>query len=137
MTYDYSDECISDFHKEVYGYRPTHDYMVEWNSSSPTQKQKVWDEYARINEININKAKAKETIAIVQFNKRIKEIMYFGAGDRETALRWISQSEKFSDEQDVEHFVWKQGILFTDYGKKLLKDFLSIVKFERSKTCHL
>ena len=53
-----------------------------------------------------------------------------GAGDRLTALRWITGQEKFYHGQDVEGFVWEQGILFTDYGKKLAKELLTIVKYE-------
>ena len=56
--------------------------------------------------------------------------MYFGAGDRKTALSWITGQETFYHSQDVEHFVWEQGILFTQYGKKLIEDLLGIVEYK-------
>jgi hypothetical protein len=43
---------------------------------------------------------------------------------------WISGTETFYHSQDVEHFVWEQGILFTDYGKQLVKDLCEIVEYE-------
>jgi len=130
MAYDYSDDCISDFHKEVYGFRPTQAYMEEWNTLSPNQKQKVWDEYARVSEIQMIESKAQEERDIVKFEDRITDVMNIGAGDRKTALRWISDQETFYHEQDVEHFVWQQGVLFTSYGRQLIKDLLAIVKYE-------
>ena len=52
-----------------------------------------------------------------------------GAGNRITALRWMTSTETFYLEQDVEHWVWNQGILFTDYGRELVKELCTIVEF--------
>lgn len=130
MSYDYSDDCISDFHKEVYGFRPSFEYMQEWNASSPSQKQKVWDEYARINEIQMIEAKEQEERDIEKFEARIQDVISIGAGNRKTALEWIADSETFYHSQDVEHFVWQQGVLFTPYGRQLIKDLLMVVKYK-------
>lgn len=130
MSYDYSDDCISDFHKEVYGFRPSSEYMQEWNASSPSQKQKVWDEYARINEIQMIEAKEKEEADIEKFEARIQDVINIGAGNRRTALKWIASSETFYHSQDVEHFVWQQGVLFTPYGRQLIKELEMVVKYK-------
>lgn len=130
MSYDYSDDCISDFHKEVYGHRPSSEYMQEWNASSPSQKQKVWDEYARINEIQMIESKAQEERDVAKFEDRVQDVINIGAGNRKTALKWITEGETFYHSQDVEHFVWEQGILFTTYGRNLIKELLSVVKYE-------
>jgi hypothetical protein len=50
-----------------------------------------------------------------------------GANDETTALRWLASSEEFNHYQDVEHFVWGYGILFTDYGRQLVKRIAEIV----------
>lgn len=130
MSYDYSDDCISDFHKEVYGHRPSSEYMQEWNASSPSQKQKVWDEYARINEIQMIESKAQEERDVAKFEDRVQDVINIGAGNRKTALKWITEGETFYHSQDVEHFVWEQGILFTPYGRNLIKELLEIVKYK-------
>ena len=41
----------------------------------------------------------------------------------------MTQDETFYHSQDVEHWVWKQGILFTDYGRELVKELEKIVEF--------
>lgn len=130
MSYDYSDDCISDFHKEVYGFRPTQGYMQEWNASSPSEKQKIWDEYARVNEIQMIESAAQEERDVAKFEDRVQDVINIGAGNRKTALKWIADSETFYHGQDVEHFVWQQGILFTGYGKQLIKDLLEVVKYK-------
>jgi len=52
-----------------------------------------------------------------------------GAGNRINALRWMTSTETFYHSQDVERWVWKQGILFTDYGRELVKELESIVEY--------
>ena len=57
-------------------------------------------------------------------------IIELGAGNRTNALLWMTSTETFYHIQDVEHFVWEQGILFTDYGKQLVKDLAEIVDYK-------
>jgi len=66
---------------------------------------------------------------VVEFKKLITNTIELGAGDEETALRWLTSSETFYSSQDVEHYVWDKGILFTDYGKELVNKLMNIVTF--------
>jgi len=50
-----------------------------------------------------------------------------------TALRWMTQGETFYHHQCVEHWVWNQGILFTDYGRELVKELMGIVEFVKEE----
>ena len=43
----------------------------------------------------------------------------------------MTQTETFHHIQDVEHFVWNRGILFTKYGKDLVKKLEKIVTYEQ------
>jgi len=128
--FDYSDDLISDYHKEVYGFRPTQAYMQEWNASSPSQKQKVWDEYGTAVDIQMHEAKEREQADVQKFEARIQDVINIGAANRTTALEWIADSETFYHGQDVEHFVWQQGFLCTNYGRRLVEDLLTVVKYE-------
>ena len=65
----------------------------------------------------------------LKFPKKFN-LIELGAGNYTNALLWIVSSETFYHEQDVEHFVWEQGILFTDYGKQLVKDLCKIVEYK-------
>ena len=71
-----------------------------------------------------------EAEAVERFEARIQDVIGLGAGDRKTALRWISSQETFYHEQSVEHFVWEQGVLFTDYGRKLVEELAEVVTYE-------
>ena len=130
MTFTYCDDLISDFHKDVYGYRPRESFWNEWETLTPTQKQTIWDEYDRVSELQVIETKAQEERDVAKFEDRVQDVINIGAGNRKTALKWIADSETFYHGQDVEHFVWQQGILFTGYGKQLIKDLLEIVNYE-------
>jgi hypothetical protein len=130
MTFTYCDDLISDFHKDVYGYRPRESFWNEWETLTPTQKQTIWDEYDRVSELQVIETKAQEERDVAKFEDRVQDVINIGAGNRKTALKWIADSETFYHGQDVEHFVWQQGILFTGYGKQLIKDLLEVVKYE-------
>ena len=130
MTFTYCDDLISDFHKDVYGYRPRESFWNEWETLTPTQKQTIWDEYDRVSELQVIETKAQEERDVAKFEDRVQDVINIGAGNRKTALKWIADSETFYHGQDVEHFVWEQGILFTGYGRQLIKDLLEIVKYE-------
>lgn len=130
MTFTYSDDCFSDLHKDVYGFRPRGVIMDNWDMMGPTRKQARWDELCAQLEANTKFELEQAAEAVERFEARVQDVISLGAGDRKTALSWITGQETFYHSQDVEHFVWEQGILFTDYGKQLVKDLCEIVEYE-------
>jgi len=93
-------------------------------------KQNLWDALCEQLEENTKAEQSAEVVAIEKFEARIKDIIELGAGNRTNALLWMTSTETFYHIQDVEHFVWEQGILFTDYGKQLVKDLAAIVDYK-------
>ena len=130
MEFTYSDDLFSDLHKDVYGFRPRGSEMAQWHAMNAKQKQTVWNALCEELEDNTKAEKAAEIVAIEKFEARIQDIIELGAGNRTNALLWMSGTETFYHIQDVEHFVWEQGILFTDYGKQLVKDLDAIVEYK-------
>ena len=130
MEFTYSDDCFSDLHKDVYGFRPRGIIMDNWNSIAPEQKQARWDQLCAELEANAVFEKEQEAKDVKRFEARVQDVIELGAGNRTNALLWISQTETFYHIQDVEHFVWEQGILFTDYGKQLIKELAAIVDYK-------
>lgn len=130
MEYTYSDDCFSDLFKDVNGYRPRGAIMAEWEDRTPRQKQELWNALCDELEENIKQEKIREQECVEEFEARVADVIGLGAGDRQTALRWIASQETFYHLQSVEHFVWEQGILFTDYGKKLIKELDEIVEYK-------
>ena len=130
MEFTYSDNIFSDLHKDVYGVRPRGAAMDDWNSRTPRQKQELWNALCDELEENTKAEKAAEVVAIEKFEARIQDIIGLGAGNRTNALLWMIGTETFYHIQDVEHFVWEQGLLFADYGKQLVKDLDQIAEYK-------
>lgn len=125
--YTYSEELFSDFHKDAYGFRPR---GHEFYSATPERKQEIWDATAGA----FTRAQAEEAEleaqSLIDFEKEVQSCIDNGAGDRQTALRWMTQNEVFYHIQDVEHWVWEKGILFTDEGRKLVKELKTIIVYK-------
>lgn len=130
LMFTYSEDLFSDFHKDTYGFRPSgYDPFYD---ATPERKQEIWDQMEQdfLQEmVREEKAKAE---AIIAFEDWIEKCYEYADGrpSREDVLRWMTEGEKFYHQQDVEHWVWEQGILFTDYGKELVKELMNIVTFE-------
>lgn len=126
--YIYSEELFSDFHKDAYGFRPR---GHEFYSAMPERKQEIWDATGRA----FDRAQAEEAEleaqSLIDFEKEVQSYIELGAGDRQTALRWMTQNETFYHSQDIEHWVWKQGILFTDEGRKLVEELKTIIVYKK------
>jgi len=123
-------DIISDLHKDARGFRPTEDWMIMFENQSEEMQQEIFDGLVEeLEEANEEEARL-EALALEQFNQLLAKCMSYGAQSREDSLRWMIQDTKFYNEQCVEHWVWNQGILFTDEGRALVKELMEIVKFE-------
>ena len=127
--YTYDETIFSDLHKDAYGFRPRgHNFYT----ATPAKKQEIWD--ATILDMNAaqeaEEARADECEK--EFKDQISKVIQAGAGNRINALRWMTSTETFYSQQCVEHFVWNQGILFTDYGRALVQELMEIVEFEEA-----
>jgi hypothetical protein len=134
-VYTYSDELISDLHKDALGYRPSADFMDMWkNGLSDEGRQAEWDYLCKMVEESIAREKAEADQAVAEFNHRVLETIRYGAGDEETALRWMTQegrdNEWMEHSQDAEHWVYNQGFLFTDRGREVVEMLKMIWKME-------
>ena len=126
----YSDCGFSDLHKDVYGFRPREMMMENWRAMNAKQKETLWNCLCEELEDNMKHEKIAEEKAVAEFKERIEEAQLWGARDYFDALRWITGCETFYHIQDVEHFVWEQGILFTDFGKQLVKDIAKVAEYK-------
>ena len=126
--YTYSEEMFSDFHKDAYGFRPTGDHW--FYGATPAEKQEIWDAVGRAFDRRQAEEAELEAQSLIDFEKEVQSYIELGAGDRQTALRWMTQDETFYHSQDIEHWVWKQGILFTDEGRKLVEELKTIIVYK-------
>ena len=124
----YFENLFSDLHKDTYGFRPSSAH--EFYDATPERKQEIWDEMLIEFDVEQERERLQKIEALAAFERDIEMHIAFGAKDRTDALRWMTQNEKFYHQQDVEHWVWDRGILFTDEGRALVKELMEIVKFE-------
>jgi len=127
--YTYDETIFSDLHKDAYGFRPRgHNFYT----ATPAEKQKIWDTTILDMEAAQEAEIAREKECEKEFKNQISKVIEAGAGNRITALRWMTSTETFYHSQSVEGWVYKQGILFTDYGRELVKELMEIVEFEEA-----
>lgn len=117
---------ISDAYKDVYGFRPR---GYDWDNMSMDELKKWSDELSEEATREFEREEARKAEAVTSFKGFINEMIGWGAKDRQTALRWLTENETFHHIQDVEHWVYNQGILFTDYGRGLVKELEAIVNY--------
>lgn len=116
--------CVADAYSKSYA------RSVDFASMTDAELNTEIESASKINEENFKAEKKAEELAITEFKTLVKETIDLGAGDEETALRWLTQNEEFYHGQDLESWVWDKGILFSDYGRKLVKKLEKIVKFK-------
>jgi hypothetical protein len=121
-------ECfIYDMHKAAYGVKGRH---YDFASMSMDDLRKEANRIgAAVEDAEAEEAHAAE-VAIADFEATVGEFIEAGAGDRETALRWMAMEETFYSRQCVEHWVFNRGFLFTSHGKAVVEELMNIVTFE-------
>ena len=132
--FTFDDQTVSDLHKDARGFRPHAAFMEGWNSSDDENKQAIWDGLIRELERHQAWEAMREREALSEFQGELEILIESGAGDRQTALRWMTETETFHNSQSVEHWVFNRGILFTDFGRELVKELMDIVTFEEWET---
>lgn len=117
-TYTFSDELISDLHKDAMGFRPGEAFWGFWATASDDEKQAEWDSLCKWMEKEVEREKAEQAAAIEKFEKHVTNVICMGAGDRETALRWIMDSSNC--EGDWDYMCYHHGLPY-GYLKRPVK----------------
>lgn len=117
--YTFDESIVSDLYKDAYGFRPRELFWSAWNEASDEDKQGMWDVLLADLNASIEFEKAEKARSVTDFEAEVMKYIGYGAADRSTALRWMTQDADFRDEQDVEHWVWQRGLMFTDLEKSL------------------
>jgi hypothetical protein len=118
---------IFDAHKTAFGFKGRH---YDFASMSMEELREEADYIGKACQRAMKEEAEQEARSLEIFNELVQKTIASGAGDEETALRWLTQSETFNDGFDVEHWVYNHGILYTDYGKKLVEKLQGLVTFK-------
>lgn len=101
-----------DVYKEAHGFRPRGVDVGHWTAED------FRDEIKELGEIIEQAERARredEHRAVLRFNKRVEEVIKSGAGDRETALRWIMEADQCNG--DWEYLAWSNGLPYGFFRK--------------------
>ena len=118
---------IYDMHKDAYGVRGRH---YNFDAMSIEDMEIEIEALDKQITVKINEERDAENAAIKKFESSIKKIIECGAADRETAIRWMTEGYVFYHIQDVESFVYELGFLFTEYGKKLIREIERVIEYK-------
>lgn len=97
---------FSDYHKDVYGFRPRYMTAEQWNS-----EQWLREEISKLDMAAMCEAEAeqqRQAIAIQDFEEAVLTSIQAGAADRATAIRWLQQATNTED--DVGYFEYISGL---------------------------
>ena len=85
--YTYSDQLISDLHKDALGFRPIEAFWEGWTQSDDDKKQAIWDGLCREMDRRQEEEARNEAYLLAKFKEEVQSYIELGAGDRQTALR--------------------------------------------------
>ena len=119
MTYTFSNELISDLHKDARGFRPTESFWNAWNFQDDEGKQTAWDMLCEELEASMAAQKEAEEKALIEFRAKIREVMDLVSCKWHDALRHLMVAEGHevghnTIDQDFDYFLWGQGIGYED-----------------------
>lgn len=101
---------VSDLYKDVYGIRPRGYNFSEWSNQ---ELESFVNDLCEQNEREIAEEKAME-------NKAITDVISLGAGNKETALRWLDQADAYfmyGDDDFYEDSIEKYGWVARHFDK--------------------
>jgi hypothetical protein len=119
---------ISDLYKDVHGVRPRYINFNEWSDG---ELEVYTDKLIVQLKENEELERLQEEADVKGFQDQIQKTIELGAGDRKTALKWLFSSEEYDQGEyvtdwDVDGFLYKKGIVHSDFGKEVKKELLEI-----------
>ena len=114
-TYTFSDDLISDLHKDAYGFRPGEGFWQRWAEATDAEKQEEWDWLVQAMAANMRAEQEDQERAILIFEKRIRDLIDLGARNRAMAIRWLD--EAYETQGDMEFLEYNLDLPF-GYFKK-------------------
>ena len=119
---------ISDLYKDVNGVRPRFYNFNEWSDS---ELEAFTDKLIAQLKENEELEHLQEEADVKRFQGQVQKTIELGAGDRKTALKWLFSSEEYDQGEyvtdwDVDGFLYKNGIVHSNFGKEVKKELLEI-----------
>ena len=105
---------VYEMHKEAYGVKGRH---YNFSEMSDDDLKKEFEHLAEVAKREGEIEKRAEEEAYQKFENNITKTIELGAGDRETAIKWILEGEGLDKEQDAGYICYSLGL---GYDKEYL-----------------
>ena len=117
--YTYSDDIVSDLHKDARGYRPSQSFWDGWSTLNEDEKQSIWDMLCEEMERSMKEQAAAEKRSLDKFRETVRNTMnyYKVTWDKAVDILCLKAGDDIDCEQSFEYFLWKQGIGYSDRKK--------------------
>lgn len=106
---------FSDLHKDAYGYRPSVDLLRQAARWDDAYLEIEWNRMCAMVERNIAEERAAQERAAEKFETLVRDTIALGAGNRQTAIRWIVEAEDADDGygmEDLGYLEYKMGLRY-------------------------
>ena len=113
MEYTYSDELMSDLHKDAYGSRPGITYRLYWQTLTADEKQAEWETMIAEMQAKQEAQRRYEEESVAEYEMQILRNQVHGAPTREDAVRWILDSMELSPYDDAGFVCYKLGLPYS------------------------
>lgn len=101
---------IWDVAKDATGVRPR---WIDFENSTIEELEDTLKLYSKMAEEEADREHQMEKEAIAEYEARVEQLIECGAGDRETAVRWMIEAESERYLQDVEELMYHWGMPYT------------------------
>ena len=110
-TYTYSDDLISDLHKDAHGYRPREHFWSFWAAATDAEKQAEWEDLLVAMDVRNQLYLEEQRLAIIAFEALVTLSLHAGAKDRTMAIQWLMDAAGCTG--DYEYFCFQHGLPYT------------------------
>ena len=115
---------ISDTYKDLHGFRPRTVY--DFDSMSIQDLEAELDSLSDELSKDMEAERVWREEKVVEFKQRVQSVINMGAGDEDTAIRWMFDLTD-GDYFEFEGILYREGIMFTEYGESLKKRAMALL----------
>jgi len=121
------EQDVYEMHKSAYGVKGRH---YDFDNMTDEELKDEYEHLCKVANEEYEREQKFYAEQVEEFKELVQKTIDLGAGDEETALRWLTAGQEFYHIQDVESWVYDYNILFTDYGRELVKKLENIVTYK-------
>lgn len=103
----YSEEILSDLHKDAYGFRPREGFYASWKEMTIEERNREWDMMCHLVEFSIRDEAIQALAAQKDWEIKLTLVAQTCGVKFATAVRW-----DLGDEQDVGYYCYSNGLAY-------------------------